>query len=69
MVGTKMTEYEFEIRKTIKVNVCGKDTDDNYEKAIEEAVRQVKHDIDADWLECKDAEEYTDYENEYKEAV
>jgi len=69
MVGVKMTEYEFEISKTIKVTVSGTDTEENYEKAMEEAVRHVKYDIDVDWLECRDAEEYTDYENDYKEAV
>jgi len=69
MVEIKMTEYTFEIRQTIKVTVSGNDTDDNYEKAENEAVRQIKHDIDNDWLELTDANEYTDYENEYKEAV
>jgi len=67
MIGTKMTEYDFEVRKRITVTVHGKNTDENYEKAMEEAVRQIKEDIDEDWLELRDAEEHTDYEEEYKE--
>jgi len=69
MVGIKMTEYTFEVRQTVKVTVQGNDTDENYEKAREEAIRQVIDDIDSDWFECTDSDEYTDYENEYKEAV
>jgi len=69
MIGIKMTEYTFEIRKTIKVTVSGNDTDENYEKAENEAIRQIKHDIDNDWLELTDVVTDTDYENEYKEAV
>jgi len=69
MCGRKMTEYEFEVRKTIKVTVSGKNTDANCEKAENEAIRQIKHDIDEYWLECTGVEEFTDYENDYKEAV
>jgi len=69
MCGIKMTEYTFEVRQTVKVTVSGNDTDENYEKAENEAIRQIKHDIDNDWLELREVTEYKDFENEYKEAV
>jgi len=64
MIKTKMTEYVFEIRKTITVNVHGRNTEDTYEKAEEEVIQQVKKNIDDDWLECISEKEYTDYEKE-----
>jgi len=69
MCGIKMTEYTFEVRQTVKVTVQGNDTDENYKKAENEAIRQIKHDIDDDWLELRDVVTDTDYENEFKEAV
>jgi len=69
MCEIKMTEYTFEINKTIAVKVHGSDTDENYEKAIKEAIRQIKHDVDEDWLAVVIAEECTDYKNEYEEAI
>ena len=60
------TTYTFEVSKTIEVTVNGKDTDVNYEKALKEAVYQIKHDADEDWIqECTDTK--TDYEGEEDE--
>jgi len=69
MFEIKTTEYTFKVEQTVKVTVLGKNTDDNYEKAEKEAIRQIKNDIDSDWLELKDVEEFTDHEIEYEEAV
>jgi len=69
MCKIKTTEYTFEIKREITVTVFGTDTEDNYEKAMAEAIRQVKQDIDKDWLTNATAEEFTDYEMEYEEAV
>jgi len=66
MIGIKMTEYTFEIKRIIKVNVSGRDTDYNYEKARKEAVRQIQEEADDDWLENVEVNEYTDYEENYK---
>jgi len=68
MRGTEMTEYVFEVKGKVTVTLHGKDTEDNYQKAIDAAIRQVVREIDHDWLDYVTAEEYTDYEAE-KEAV
>jgi len=72
MRGTKMTEYVFEFKGRVTVTLHGVDTEDNYQKAIDAAIRQAIREIDHDWIDDVTAEEYTDYESEYraeKEAV
>jgi len=71
MVEITTTKYTFDVstRKRIAVEVYGKDTEENREKAEKEAVRQLKEEIDEDCLYCIDADEYTDYENEYEDGV
>jgi len=68
MNGTKMTEYTFEVKTKVKVTISGRDTDNNYQKAVLEAVAQLK---DEDWednMECIYAEEFDDFED-LREAV
>ena len=67
MFEVKTTEYTFEIRKKVSVTVYGTDTEDNYEKAMKDAIRQVRTEIDHDWISNVTAEEYTDYE--YEETI
>jgi len=72
MRGTEMTEYVFEVKGKVTVTLHGRDTEDNYQKAIDAAIRQVVREIDHDWFDYVTAEEYTDYDSEYraeKEAV
>jgi hypothetical protein len=64
MNGTKMTEYTFEFKGTVTVNLNGSDTDANYQKAVEEAIKQAKNEIDHDWIHDNTAEEFIDYEKE-----
>ena len=61
--GAKMTEYTFEINRKVKVTLKGGDTLDNQEKAVYEAVAKVMKEIDENWLEYADANEFIDYEN------
>jgi len=63
MKGTDYTEYRFEIRGVVKITVQGKVSDENFDKATEKAVEQVKKEIDEDWITRTDYEEYTDYED------
>jgi len=63
MKGKKMTEYTFEIKGKVKVTVNGMDTEENYQKALQEAVDKAKKEIDQDWVLMDDVDEYTDYEN------
>ena len=70
MIEIKMTEYTIEIpscRKTIKV--YGDNTEENQEKAEDEFIRQIKSDINSDWLWVIDVKVDTDYECGYKEAI
>jgi len=69
MNGTKKTEYTFEVNSKVKVTVDGRDTEENYHKAMLEAIEQAKKEVDINWLDDVNAEEFTDYEDEYKEAV
>jgi len=64
MAGQKKTEYVFFVKQKIKISVDGIETDNNYEKAEAEAIKQIKKDIDTDWLELADVNEYADYEKE-----
>jgi hypothetical protein len=64
MNGTKMTEYIFEFRGEIILKLQGPDTEANHQRAIDEAIRQAKNEIDQDWIIDNIAEEYTDYEVE-----
>ena len=61
--GVKMTEYAFEINRKVKVALRGADTEENREKAVNEAIAKAKKEIDEGWLEYADAEEFVDYEN------
>jgi len=52
------TGYTFEIKGTVVINVDGANTDENYQKAMIEAVKQAKKDIDEDWIADVDAKEF-----------
>jgi len=72
MIKNKMTEYTFRLESTVKVTVYGKNTEENQEKAEKEAILKAKKEIDETDIDCIAANEYTDYEKEYraqKEAV
>jgi len=63
MKGTNYTEYKFETNMVIKVTVKGKETEENFQKALQEAVDKAKKEIDQDCMDVVDVNEYTDYEN------
>jgi len=63
MKGKPMTEYTFEIKGTVKVTLEGRDTDETYQKALEEAIKKVIEEIDQDWLDCTYSDEDMDYED------
>jgi len=67
MNGTKMTEYTFNFEGAIKVTVNGTDTEDNYQKATEQAIKLALKDIDENWIYDVNAEEF--YDCDMKEAV
>jgi hypothetical protein len=62
MKGTNMVEYVFEVTGKVIVKMHGLDTEINYYKAKEQAVRQALKEIDDDWIIDVAAEEFTDYE-------
>jgi hypothetical protein len=62
MKGTKMTEYTFEIKGAVKVTLKGSDTEENYQKALDKAVREAAEKIDIDWVDGVDVEEFMDNE-------
>jgi len=64
MKGKNFTEYTFDFKGVIKVTVDGKHTEENCELAMEKAIEQVKKEIDQDWIDDTDYDEYTDYEEE-----
>jgi len=53
-----MTEYTVEISRRIKVTVKGRDTEENCEEALTEAVSLLRKQIDEDDLEVIEVEEY-----------
>ena len=53
-----MTEYTVEISRRIKVTVKGRDTEENCEEALTEAVSLLRKQIDEDDLEVIRVEEY-----------
>ena len=61
--GVKMTEYTFEISRKVKVTMKGNDTEENQEKAVYKAIEKVMNEIDDDWFEYVDADEFEDFEN------
>jgi len=52
------TIYSFTVNWKIEVPVNGTDTEENYEKAVQEAIKQLKRDFDEDYLEYEGSEEY-----------
>jgi len=63
MKGKRTTEYTFNVNVPVTVYVDGMDTEDNYNKALLEAVKQIRDDVNEDWLEYVDVDEYVDYED------
>jgi len=53
-----ITEYTVEISRRIKVTVKGRDTEENCEEALTEAVSLLRKQIDEDDLEVIRVEEY-----------
>jgi hypothetical protein len=58
-----MVEYVFEVTSKVMVRMPGNDTEINYYKAKEQAVRQALKEIDDDWIIDVTAEEFTDEES------
>jgi hypothetical protein len=56
--GEKMTEYVFEIKGIVKVKLQGSDTEENYQEAVDEVVRQAKSEIDESWIVDVTVNEY-----------
>jgi hypothetical protein len=64
MKGKEMVRYTFNVTGKVTVTLPGKDTNGNYETAMDMAVKLASDEIDDDWLEDGVAEEFTDYEEE-----
>jgi biopolymer transport protein ExbD len=62
MKGTGMTKYTFTISGSVKIDLPGNDTEENCEEAKKQAIQMAIKEIDDDWIDDVDAEEYTDYE-------
>jgi hypothetical protein len=50
MKETQMTDYTFDLSGKVKVKVQGNDSDENYQKAMELAVKLALKEIDEDWI-------------------
>jgi 6-pyruvoyl-tetrahydropterin synthase len=53
-----MTEYTFTVTGTVTVKLQGKDTEKNYQEAIDKAINQARNEIDHDWIIDVTAEEH-----------
>ena len=64
--GTQLVEYTFEIKGKVEITLEGADSENNYNKAVKEALRQLYLNqlFDEDNVIDCETKEYTDYEEE-----